>query len=90
MDLEGLTEVHLRQAAREIDRNGVPVKRESTRYLVEIDGKKYPPKLIVCIAVKFLRGFQLDSKEIHGDHAKDLCVNFGLRVWDGKDRKWLS
>ena len=34
---------HVRQAAKAIHLKGFPPKREATRFVVEVDGKRFPP-----------------------------------------------
>lgn len=40
-----ITKSHLIVAADIIDREGVPKMRQSTKYNVIVDGKKYPPNI---------------------------------------------
>ena len=47
---------HLLEAAKIIDREGVPKIRQSTRYNVLVSGKKYPPKYLIAVASKLAKG----------------------------------
>ncbi len=50
------------QALREIDRDGVPPKRKSTKFCLEHEGRHYPPKLAISFASAF---HYADEPELH-------------------------
>ena len=50
VSLRGISSEHVRMAAAEIDRVGVPIKQRPIAWYVVVDGKYYPPKYIVCLA----------------------------------------
>lgn len=52
---------HIKLAAKEIDTDGVPRHRDSTKYLVQIGDLLYPPKYIISLATKYLSGQELDA-----------------------------
>jgi hypothetical protein len=57
---------HIIKAIKEIQRSGVPEGRDSKKFLLEYDGKFYPPKYIISLANKFANGKELDSSEFSG------------------------
>jgi 5-methylcytosine-specific restriction enzyme B len=52
---------HILKALAAIDQDGVPWHRQSTKFDLLYDGKKYPPKYAVSLAFGFATG-----KELHG------------------------
>jgi 5-methylcytosine-specific restriction protein A len=56
-----ITRAHIISAIREIDRDGVPPRRNSTRYDLLYDGQRYPPKYVVSIANRYANGIELSS-----------------------------
>ena len=61
-----ITSSHITSAIREIDRNGVPPRRNSTRYDLLYDGQRYPPKYVVSIANRYANGVELNSYDFGG------------------------
>ncbi len=61
-----ITEEHILRAINEIDRNGVPTKRESTKYNLIYKGKEYPPKYVISRACFYATGEELDNEEFSG------------------------
>jgi len=51
---KGLQCKHFKKAAEEIDRDGVPKRRASSKYDLLLDGNYYPPKYMISIANKYL------------------------------------
>lgn len=66
---EGVTAVHIRQAIADIDRDGIPENAESTGYDLIHGGKRYPPKLVLSLAVKHVSGEELDRAAFAGGEA---------------------
>lgn len=69
---KNLTQEDILQAIKEVDANGIPLDRHSTKWSVLHDGKHYPPKYLVSIANKFRNGeewhqtnFLEDRKQIN-------------------------
>ena len=61
-----ITQAHILKAIGEVDRNGIPSNRLSTKYLLKINGKNYPPKFIVSLANKYANGRELSPQEFGG------------------------
>ncbi|MEX3901220.1 McrB family protein [Paraburkholderia sp. BR10954] len=66
---EGITESHVQHALNEIDQEGVPPDAESTGYDLFYEGKRYPPKLALSLAVKYATGEPLDRATFSGGEA---------------------
>ncbi|SDQ75135.1 5-methylcytosine-specific restriction enzyme B [Burkholderia orbicola] len=66
---ENVTAEHIRLALHEIDQEGVPKDAESTGYDLIYDGKRYPPKLVLSLAVKQATGEPLDRAAFSGGEA---------------------
>ncbi len=49
-----------------IRREGVPARRQSTRYSLVHKGRRYPPKYVVSLAVEDANGKALDPEEFSG------------------------
>jgi hypothetical protein len=63
---KNITEQHILRAIAEIDRSGVPSGRDSTKFLLSIKGKTYPPKYVVSLANKFANGQELSPSVFNG------------------------
>lgn len=63
---EDVAEEHVRLALEEIDQEGVPEDAESTGYDLFYDGKRYPPKLVLSLAVKHATGEPLERSVFSG------------------------
>lgn len=67
-NLDFLTKVLVDEAVLEINKKGIPPKREGRGYLVSIGNEKYPFKLIVTEAAK-IAGVDLTSKDFKSSKA---------------------
>ena len=63
---EALTSAHVLKALDEIDRDGIPKDAESTGYDLIHGRKRYPPKLVLSLAVKYATGEPLDRASFSG------------------------
>lgn len=61
-----ITRAHIISAIREIDRDGVPPRRNSTRYDLLYDGQRYPSKYVISIANRYVNGIELSSYDFGG------------------------
>lgn len=83
---EGLTHEHVLSALRSIDTQGAS-GAESTGFDLVHDGKRYPPKLVLSLAVKALSGEQLDRTSFSGGEASNRILRrLGFQI----DRKVVS
>ena len=52
-----INDTHIEAAAKEIDLNGVPIRRGSREYSCsDKESALYPPKYLISIATKYLTG----------------------------------
>jgi 5-methylcytosine-specific restriction protein B len=63
---ENITKEHLLKAIEEIDKEGVPVGRQSWMYDLNYKDKLYPPKVIISFANKYANGEELDHTSFKG------------------------
>lgn len=61
-----ITREHILKAIKEIDNRGVPEGRSSRKFLLEYEGKEYPPKYVISLANKYANDHELDSEEFSG------------------------
>lgn len=60
-------------ALKYIDENGVPFHNQSTKYeLVTEDGKKYPPKYVIAVAVHLVNGAEIATDGFTAIEAKPI------------------
>ena len=57
---------HVIEAMRKINSEGVPAGRGSKKFLLEFEGKRYPPKYVTSLANKFANDEELDSSSFNG------------------------
>ena len=75
-----ISDSDIQLAAREIDSHGVPKQRNSRKYLVQVGENLYPPKYIISLAVKHLRGQELDSLDFIATEARDYLAKRGYQI----------
>jgi len=63
---KNITKSNVLQAISKIDREGVPDRRQSTKYLLYYRGCDYPPKYVVALANEYANGELLDSELFGG------------------------
>ena len=72
---------HVIKAMEEIKRNGIPKDRNSRKFLLEFDGKYYPPKYVVSLANKYANGEILDPAQFSGGkETNDFLRNLGFNI----------
>ena len=78
---EQIEKQHVLAALAEIDTNGVPLGRGSRSFDVVYDGKSYPPKYVISLAVKHATGTELDpSSFIGGEPTNSTLRDLGFEV----------
>lgn len=75
-----LTNSHFEQAIQEIDQNGIPKSRESYRYFLIFNGKKYPPKYVISIANKYLNGKEWPPDNFNAVEAKNYFIRNKYKI----------
>lgn len=78
---KNITKDHILQALAEIDRVNVPPGRSSTKYLIEHEGKIYPPKYVISLANKFANG-EVHSPQLFngGAESNKFSTNRGFKI----------
>ena len=72
---------HVIEAIHKIDSEGVPERRESTRFNLSYEGKYYPPKYVISIANIFANGEEYSpSKFSGGDETNRFLKGLGFRI----------
>lgn len=68
-------------ALKYIDENGVPFHNQSTKYeLVTEDGKKYPPKYVIAVAVHLVNGAEIATDGFTAIEAKTYLEGQGFHI----------
>lgn len=66
MAIPEITRKSVLAALIEIDRDGVPKSRESRRYTLVHEGRGYPPKYTISLAVKYATGKEMPKNSVAG------------------------
>jgi len=79
-----ITSSHIISAIREIDRDGVPPRRNSKLYDLLYNGRRYPPKYVVSIANRYANGVELSPYDFGGgrDETNPFLRNRGFEIID--------
>lgn len=76
---------HVIEAAKWIDVHGVPDIRKPKKYVVDFNGKAYPPKYLLARANVFANGQELDhSEHTGGKETNTFLLGLGFRIVDKK------
>lgn len=82
--------IHIRKAIKEIDKSGVPSRRESTGYDLLFNGRRYPPKYTISLAHKFQKGTELPPSEFSGGtETNNYIIARGFNI-QNKHRKRVA
>ena len=72
---------HVIKAIQKIDSEGVPERRESTRFTLAYEGKYYPPKYVISIANIFANGEEYSSSLFSGgDETNRFLSRLGFTI----------
>ncbi|MHC4441369.1 MAG: hypothetical protein ACYTF1_00250 [Planctomycetota bacterium] len=63
---KNITRENILKAVNNVDEVGFPPSRASRKFLLEYQGKYYPPKYIVSIANRYANGHELPSSKFNG------------------------
>jgi hypothetical protein len=81
-----ITADHVRQAMAEIEKHGIPPNRKSTKWCVQDEGHRYPPKYVLAIAAKLAAGSQLPpSAHNGGKQTNRILEKLGFTVISCRD-----
>jgi hypothetical protein len=76
-----LTRAHVEAALARIDREGVPPRRESTKFQLVFDNRRYPPKYVISLAVADATGRELRPHEFSGgNETNSVLQSLGFTV----------
>ena len=79
---------HVEQALAKIDKEGVPPREVSKKYVLIHDGKDYPPKYVISIAHEIARGARLER--FSPKEAIDRLTQLGFSVVYKKRNKGVK
>lgn len=71
---KNISKQHILKAIEQIDREGIPKRRESTKFNLSYKGKYYPPKLVVSIACGIATGRELPAEMFGGGDETNLLL----------------
>ena len=78
---------HILQALNEIDRIGVPKRRQATKFNLYHDGKSYPPKYVLSLATKYATGQELEASDFSGgDETNNFLSSLGFTIREGSNQ----
>lgn len=75
-----ITREHIIDAIREINRDGIPPRRNSRDFQLIFGGRSYPPKYVVSLANRFVNGTELDPSEFITHEANRFLQRRGFKV----------
>lgn len=100
---QNITREHILKAIERIDREGIPSNAYSSTHDVLVEGKSYPPKLVISWANIFANGEELEQQKFGGGKEKDCFkllekegfliteqdgVSGLYELWDGFLTEW--
>ena len=81
MAISKIEQKDILDALKYIDENGVPFHNQSTKYeLVTEDGKKYPPKYVIAVAVHLVNGAEIATDGFTAIEAKTYLEGQGFHI----------
>ncbi len=81
MAISKIEQKDILDALKYIDENGVPFHNQSTKYeLVTEDGKKYPPKYVIAVAVHLTNGAEIATDAFTAIEAKTYLEGQGFHI----------
>ncbi|WP_241746539.1 HNH endonuclease [Cytobacillus firmus] len=81
---KNINKKHVINAIQKIEREGVPERRESTRFNLYYEGKFYPPKYVISIANIFANGEEYSPSLFSGgDETNGFISKLGFNIVEG-------
>ncbi len=75
------TRAHVEAATARIDREGVPRRRQSTKFQLVFDGRRYPPKYVISLAASTATGRKLRPADFSGgDETNSVLQSLGFTI----------
>ena len=83
---KNITREHVLKAISEIDKDGIPSNRHSTKFHLFFNQKSYPPKYILSLANKHANGEELSPINFSGGtESNTFLMNLGFEIQEGHD-----
>jgi len=82
---KNITKAHVLSAIKEINTNGIPDSRQSTKYDLAYNHYKYPAKYVISIANKFSNNKFLDPSDFQAQQAIHCLQKLGFDIIDKDD-----
>jgi hypothetical protein len=82
---KNITKAHVLSAIKEINTNGIPDSRQSTKYDLVYNHYKYPAKYVISIANKFSNNKFLDPSDFQAKQAIHCLQKLGFDIIDKDD-----
>lgn len=81
MTIPKINKEDIQKALEYIDKNGVPQKNKSTKYiLVAEDGKEYPPKYVVAVADHLANGLPISIDAFNSIDVNNWLKHQGFTI----------
>ena len=81
MAIPKVSKEQILQALDYIDKNGIPLRNQSTKYeLVADNGKRYPPKYVIAVADHLATGAEINIEGYNSVEAKNYLSKKGFTV----------
>jgi hypothetical protein len=88
---DNIAREHILRAIKEIESQGVPEGRGSKKFVLEFDGKEYPPKYVISLANKYANDCELDSEEFSGGkESNEFLKSRGFTIKAIKGKAYLQ
>ncbi|RQD81489.1 MAG: hypothetical protein D5R96_06840 [Methanocalculus sp. MSAO_Arc2] len=82
---------HILKAIRQVQEEGIPPGRHSTKYQLIHEGRSYPPKYIISKANIYAHGIELPPEQFAGGKETNLFLrNMGFDIRDTSDSQDIS
>lgn len=79
--IPNITDSNVKAAISKIDHSGIDNRRVSKKFCLVIDGRHYPPKYVISLAVEDARGLPLSPKEFTaGEETNAILIGLGFTV----------
>ena len=79
---------HILKAIEEINEKEVPNNRQSKKFLLEFNGKHYPPKYLISLANKYINSETLDPELFSGGiESNTFLSNLGFKIINSLNKK---
>ena len=81
MSIPKVSKQNIIDALEFIDENGIPALNESTRYVLVLEnGKKYPPKYVVAVAIHLASGVDISTSGFDSQEARSYLKKLGFTI----------